>query len=486
MKDNLGNDISDQGKPYRQGMIFRCDIDLGTAKATNVETLGHNFRNNYEVCVDSFGGMWQSDNDDDGNKGVRINAILDYGSYGYTDEITGAGWRTPRTNIETEVPLMHWHQNDPGTIPNLLQTGGGSPTGILINEGKLLGKTFENQLIHCDAGPRTVRAYPVKKVGAGYTAEMVDILTTDDNWYRPADVAIAPDGSLFVADWYDPGVGGHNMGDNVAEKIRGRVYRVAPKGNAYQVPAKVDFNSAVGCAEALKSPNNSTRYVAYVKLQALGAKAEDVLQALWKSDDAVIRARAFHLLLRLPGQHEKWLAKGLEDKDADIRVTAVRELRLASATNTLTAGLKDLPAYLLPRIKKEADKQVLREYAVTLRTIIEPVKEGGADAKLQTRSPNAGWRWPPSTMAKTAGTWRPSASAPWGVKTASSPPGSPRWETSGTRPLVATSSGVCVAPPHWITWPGCSPTNRPMTPTFRATCVLWTSSLTATLKATPW
>lgn len=381
VKDNLGNDISDQGKPYRQGMIFRCDIDLATAKAANVETLGHNFRNNYEVCVDSFGGMWQSDNDDDGNKGVRINAILDYGSYGYTDEITGAGWRSPRTNIETEVPLMHWHQNDPGTIPNLLQTGGGSPTGILINEGKLLGKTFENQLIHCDAGPRTVRAYPVKKAGAGYTAEMVDILTTDDNWYRPADVAIAPDGSLFVADWYDPGVGGHNMGDNVAGKIRGRVYRVAPKGNAYQAPAKPDFGSAAGCAEALKSPNNSTRYVAYVKLQALGAKAEDALQKLWKSDDAVIRARAFHLLLRFPGQYENWLAKGLEDKDADIRVTAVRELRLASATNTLTAGLKDLPAYLLPRIKKEADKQVLREYAVTLRAIIEPVKEGGSNAK---------------------------------------------------------------------------------------------------------
>src|SRR3954469_1206075 len=244
--DRDGNEVNNKGNPYRQGMIFRCNLD-----GSDFEVLAHNFRNNYEVCVDSFGGMWQSDNDDDGNKGVRINAIVDYGSLGYTDEMTGAGWRVERTNMEEEIPLRHWHQNDPGTIPNLLQTGSGSPTGILVNEGNGLGKKFAGEIIHCDAGPRTVRAYPVKKVGAGYTAEMVDILTTEDTWYRPSDACIAPDGSLFVADWYDPGVGGHNMGDNVPGEIRGRIYRVAQKGNAYK-PAALDFSTVPGCIEALK------------------------------------------------------------------------------------------------------------------------------------------------------------------------------------------------------------------------------------------
>ncbi len=49
VKDLAGNEITNKGKPYRQGMVFRCDIDLATGKASNVETLGHNFRNNYEV-----------------------------------------------------------------------------------------------------------------------------------------------------------------------------------------------------------------------------------------------------------------------------------------------------------------------------------------------------------------------------------------------------------------------------------------------------
>ena len=88
------------------------------------ETLGHNFRNNYEVAIDSFGTLWQSDNDDDGNRGVRINYVMEFGNYGYTDEMTGAGWSSPRTNIEAEIPAPPLAcQNDPGVVPNLLLTG---------------------------------------------------------------------------------------------------------------------------------------------------------------------------------------------------------------------------------------------------------------------------------------------------------------------------------------------------------------------------
>ena len=102
------------------------------------EVLGHNFRNPYEVAVDAFGTIWQSDNDDDGNRAVRINYVMEYGNYGYTDERTGAGWRTPRTGMSDSIPLRHWHLADPGVVPNVLQTGAGSPAGIMVYEGDLL------------------------------------------------------------------------------------------------------------------------------------------------------------------------------------------------------------------------------------------------------------------------------------------------------------------------------------------------------------
>jgi hypothetical protein len=79
------------------GMVFRCNLD-----GSEVETLAWNFRNNYEVAVDSFGTLWQSDNDDDGNRGVRINYVMEYGNYGYADELTGEGWSTGWTKAKAK------------------------------------------------------------------------------------------------------------------------------------------------------------------------------------------------------------------------------------------------------------------------------------------------------------------------------------------------------------------------------------------------
>ncbi|HEV7406077.1 MAG TPA: PVC-type heme-binding CxxCH protein [Chthoniobacteraceae bacterium] len=370
--DVFGREVAAGGNPYRQGMIFRCDIDLEKGVASKVEPMAWNFRNNYKVAVDSFGALWQSDNDDDGNKGVRINYILQHGNYGYSDEMTGASWQTPRSNIESEIPKRHWHQNDPGSVPNLLQTGSGSPTGMVINEGALLGKRFENQMIHCDAGPRTVRAYPVTNDGAGYKAEIVDILTSSDNWYRPADVAIAPDGSLFVADWYDPGVGGHNMGDHEAGSVRGRLYRVAPADSKYAVKAP-NFSTPEGCVEALKSPNRSTQYVAARTLEAMGDKAKAALATLAKDANSRFRARAMAIMGNIPSLSVEALRAGLADADSDVRVAAARLARTLDRY-----GLTDpsqMPGGILLGLLHDPSPQVRREIVLAMygdKDVAEP------------------------------------------------------------------------------------------------------------------
>jgi len=361
--DVAGNEVKNNGNPYRQGMVFRGDLIDGKLK--NIETLAWNFRNNYEVCVDSFGTIWQSDNDDDGNKGVRINYVMQYGNYGYSDEMTGSAWQTPRVNIEKEIPRRHWHQNDPGSIPNLLQTGAGSPTGILVNEGAALGPQFTNQLIHCDAGPRTVRAYPVENDGAGYKATTVDILTSTDNWYRPADAGIAPDGSLYVADWYDAGVGGHGMADHEAGRIMGRVYRVAKDGAKPQVPA-VDFSTAAGAVAALQSPNKVTQYVAWHALHDLGDAAKPELEKLAKNENPRFRARAISVLAHIAGNEIPALTMGLKDSDANVRIAAIRLVRELATTGGLHAKALEEDHALYDALLKDTP-QVRREVALSLR-----------------------------------------------------------------------------------------------------------------------
>jgi len=337
--DLAGNEVTADGKPYRQGMVFRCDPD-----GSNVETLGWNFRNNWEVAVDSFGTLWQSDNDDDGNRGVRINYVMEYGNYGYTDELTGAGWQTPRTNMEAEIPLRHWHLNDPGVVPNLLQTGAGAPTGIVVYEGDLLPERFRGQIIHCDAGPNVVRAYPVKKAGAGYTATVSNIAVgTRDQWFRPSDVAVAPDGSIFIADWYDPGVGGHRMED----VDRGRIFRVTPKGKAKKYAApKFDFKTPEGAAQALTSPNLEARYLAWTALDEMGEKAVPSLKALWEGDDPRMRAQALWLLVRHGEDRRKFVMSAWADKDPDVQVAAARAAR--------KLGVETIVVTQAPEVRREA------------------------------------------------------------------------------------------------------------------------------------
>ena len=103
--DKAGNEIDGRQATYRQGLVFRCNLDMSGVRRSA------NFRNNYEVTVDSFGTIWQSDNDDDGNKGVRINYVMEFGNYGYTDELTGRGWRTQHQSGKGRTS-RHWHQND--------------------------------------------------------------------------------------------------------------------------------------------------------------------------------------------------------------------------------------------------------------------------------------------------------------------------------------------------------------------------------------
>jgi len=355
--DLEGNEVNNRGQPYRMGMVFRCNLD-----GSDVETLAWNFRNNYEVAVDSYGTLWQSDNDDDGNRGVRINYVMEHGNYGYCDEMTGAGWPAAwdkakaKGAAEDSKVFYEWHQYDPGVVPNLLHTGAGSPTGLMVYEGKLLPEIFRNQMIHCDALPRIVRAYPVQPDGAGYHAGIKDILTTPDNWFRPVDVCAAPDGSIYVADWNDAGVGGHYMADQKLETMTGRIYRVAPKDSKPRVP-RLDLNTVEGSTEALQSPNLSTRYLAWTRLHSLRDNAEKDLLKVWKNGEPAMRARALHLLARISGRGQHYVDEAIKDANPDLRITGLRIARQLK--------LDVIP--LVKSLAQDSSPQVRRECALSLR-----------------------------------------------------------------------------------------------------------------------
>lgn len=328
---NAGKTISDKNnKPlvtlsgkiihpdnFKQGMILRGKLD-----GTGFEVIGHNFRNNYESAVDAYGNVWQSDNDDDGNRGTRLNYILEFGNYGYRDELTNASWPAFRANIEDSIPLRHWHQNDPGVVPNLLQTGSGSPAGIAVYEGQLI-PSLEGSILHAEALHHVIRAYSVSGKGAGKSATIKEVLkNTTDTWFRPVDVCVAPDGSVFVADWYDPGVGGNYAGD----QSRGRIYRIAPKNTGYfrDTFGRTRFPSS---PMDLKSPNLSTRSLAQMHFRQQNKAGINALLPVTKDSNPVFRARALWIL---SAADPAYVDMALTDPDENIRIAG---LRMARALN---------------------------------------------------------------------------------------------------------------------------------------------------------
>jgi len=269
--DGKGRKWTSNSTDCRAGTVWRCDMD-----GKNLELIAHNFRNPYECCVNSFGDIWLSDNDDDGTQQTRICYIMPGGDYGYH----------PRGPGES-----HWHEEKPGIVHKVLRTGFGAPAGICFYEGTLLPERFRGQLLHCDPGPREFRCFHIKPKGAGFELEKEVLVTSTDTWFRLSDCCVAPDGSVFLADWYDPGVGGHGMGD----WTRGRIYRVTPKGQVgYTVP-KVYVGAKHGIIEAIESPNLAVREMAASAVNAMTSPKEilDIVMSVIRHASGELKARLF-------------------------------------------------------------------------------------------------------------------------------------------------------------------------------------------------
>jgi putative heme-binding domain-containing protein len=162
---------------------------------------------------------------------------------------------------------------------------------------------------------------------------------------------------LFVSDWYDPGVGGHHVGD----LAQGRIYRIAPPRTPYVIPA-FDLDTPEGAVEALRSPNIATRYLAWTAAHAMGEGAEPALAVLRDDADPRLRARALWLLGRIPGRATSVVESALADVDEDVRIAGLRLARQLAL---------DLVPYL-NRLVDDPSPAMRREAALALRHLDTP------------------------------------------------------------------------------------------------------------------
>lgn len=357
---------SDDGHVYVGGFAARMRPD-----ATGVEIIGFNFRNSYEQAVTSFGDVFQNDNDDP--PACRTTFLMEYGNTGYFSRDGRRYWGADRRPGQS-IPVAEWRQEDPGVIPAGDVYGGGAPTGIVVNEGDALGKKWRGLLISAEAARNTLFGYLPKPEGAGYRLDRFDFLTTNteqkfagtdfkggktntevQTFFRPSDVAVGPDGAIYVADWFDPRVGGH---DDKDDSTSGAIYRIAPKGFKPVVPVS-DATTIEGQVAALRSAAVNVRGAAAASLAQRGGAAVPAVEALLSDENPFVRARAVGLLARLGEAGRARVAALITDADASMRVAAYRALRRESSSFVLHAA----------NLARDPSPAVRREVALSMRDV---------------------------------------------------------------------------------------------------------------------
>ena len=357
---------SDDGHVYVGGFTVRMNPD-----GTNAEIIGSNYRNSYEQSVTSLGDVFQNDNDDP--PACRVSWVMEYANFGFSSMDGQRTWQADR-RVGQSIPVAEWRQDDPGMTPTGDVYGGGSPTGNVFYENGALGPSWQGTFFAADAGRNEVFAYQPKREGAGFALARQIFFTSNvkqqyagsdfvmgsagvtgaiATLFRPSDIAVGPDGALYVSDWIDARVGGHQ---DLDQTLSGAIYRIAPKGFVSRVPA-FDAATIDGQITALRSPAVNVRAIGFEGLKARGAAAVNAVAALLNDPNPYMRGRAIYLLYQLGPEGRQRAGTPESYTDPALRTTAYRAMR--------RAGLDVIP--VASRLARDTDPGVRREVALSMR-----------------------------------------------------------------------------------------------------------------------
>jgi glucose/arabinose dehydrogenase len=141
-------------------------------------------------------------------------------------------------------------------------------TGILSS--RHFPEEYQGNFLNCNViGFQGIFRVKVTEEGAGLKGKTLsNLVKSNDPNFRPSQVGVAPDGSIFFADWAKPLIGHmqHHIRDPNRDHGHGRIYRMTYEGNPLLKPAKIDGQPIGALLECLKVPENDVRTRAKIEL----------------------------------------------------------------------------------------------------------------------------------------------------------------------------------------------------------------------------
>lgn len=260
--------------------------------------------------------------------------------------VDGPAAEVYRTSPEEAWRVIRTKWRVTGVAPGIIEGGGRasgyftSATGIAIYRGDAFPADFAGDAFIADVGSNLIHRKKIQTNGVALIAERppdeqkVEFITSKDLWFRPVELANAPDGCLYLCDMYREVIEHPwSLPESIKKLIdlnsgndRGRIYRIAPDGFKPRKAPQLGKATTAQLVASLENRNAWQRETAARLLFERQDKAAGPLLVRLQlaSRSPLARLHALHALEGLGALKEAQLLTALNDADAAVREHGVK------------------------------------------------------------------------------------------------------------------------------------------------------------------
>lgn len=276
----------------------------------------------FELFSEGGGNTFGLDFDQHGH----VIAGTNYGNYAMLHQYQGAyyvksfGKHGPLHNPHTYGYFHH--------VPYEKFKGGHVTCGGVMYHADAYPKEFHGRYIAGNLLSNAVYWHEMTPNESTFTAKHGgDLVVANDTWFRPVHLKLGPDGSVYVADWYDKRAA-HLDPVDTWDRTNGRIYRIAYQGTEMPKPFDLRKQSPEEWLKLLAHPNQWWRNEARRLLaENPDPKLTPTLRQQVKSDDGLLALESLWALYTTGGFDEQFAREvGLKHRFTPVRMWTVRLL----------------------------------------------------------------------------------------------------------------------------------------------------------------
>ncbi|MDQ6632646.1 MAG: HEAT repeat domain-containing protein, partial [Verrucomicrobiota bacterium] len=233
-----------------------------------------------------------------------------------------------------------------------------SACGVTIYEGTAMPEKYRGNFFTCEPAGNLVHHDVLKPSGDTFVASRAyedrEFIASPDNWFRPVNLAVGPDGALYVCDMYRKTIEHpeylpeemRKTTDFTSGKDNGRIYRIsaANEGIKKVRTPNLDKASIETLCVYLNDPNSWWSMTAHrLLIEKKNPAAIPILKEFCKNGKSPeARVHALRILESFGALDEKEIKNALADKNENVREQGIllAEPHLAQSPELTKAVLK--------------------------------------------------------------------------------------------------------------------------------------------------